>query len=309
MSAEHSPKRVLITGASGFLGRQLMAHYAQDDAIVPIAGSRGGTSPVQGCEALAYGDLTDAPDLLDALKDVSCIVHCAGRAHVLHEENNDPLPLFMAANCDATLSLARQAAAAGVKRFVFLSSIGVNGNQTFGTPFRSTDAPKPHAPYAVSKRAAEEGLLALSAETGLEVVIIRPPLILGPDPVGNLATLAKLIGKGIPLPFGAATQNRRSLVTGRTVASLIRTCMDHPSAPGQVFLVANTPPLSLRGILTQLSRETNQSMRLIPVPVGLLRAGLRLLGRGAMDAQLFGDLEIDIAATTTTLGWTPEPFS
>ncbi|MEP5731178.1 MAG: NAD-dependent epimerase/dehydratase family protein [Sulfitobacter sp.] len=309
MSFRGSPKRVLVTGATGFLGRQLIDVFGSDDTLTPIAGSRAGTGSINNVETLAYGDLTELPDLTKTLSTVDCIVHCAGRAHVLHESDADPLAQFMASNHDVTLALAKHASKAGVRRFIFISSIGVNGSQTFGTAFRANDLPQPHAPYAISKHAAETALLALGQQTDLEIVIIRPPLILGPDPVGNLATLARLIGKGIPLPFGAARHNRRSLVTGRTMAHLIRTCMDHPAAAGQVFLVANTPALSLRGILTQLSHETNLPLKLMPVPVPILRIALRMMGRSAMDAQLFGDLEIDITHTTDTLGWTPEPYS
>jgi nucleoside-diphosphate-sugar epimerase len=221
-------QRVLITGATGFFGR-ILVDFLADDVHV-IAGVRRATD--LGHETRILGDLSTLPDLDAALTGVDVVVHCAARAHVLREETDDPLPLFMAANRDATLHLARQAAAAGVKRLVFLSSIGVNGNHTEGTAFRADDPPAPHAPYAVSKLEAEQGLMQIAQETGLEVVIIRPPLVIGPNPVGNLGTLSRMIGKGVPLPFAWATRNRRSLVMARTLADLIRVCLTHPNAPG-----------------------------------------------------------------------------
>ncbi len=302
-SSRHS---VLVTGATGFLGRQIVTLLAQDNTLDVIAGSRGGQSVV-GKPGFAYGDLADLRDLTADLQGIDAVVHCAALAHVLREPDGDPLPRYMAVNCDATLDLARQAAAAGVQRFIFISSIGVNGNQTYGTPFRPDDPPAPHAPYAVSKLAAEEGLRKIARDTGLEVVILRLPLVLGPDPVGNLASLSRLIGKGVPLPFGLATGNRRSLVTAPTVARAIRDCLHNPQAIGQVFLVADTPPLHLRGILTTLADLTGQRLKLVPVPVWLLRGMLRLAGKGKAADQLFGDLEIDSSHLRRRLGWTDGP--
>lgn len=293
---------VLVTGANGFFGRILVPILRKDARV--FAAIRSGT--IDDAETRIVGDLSTNPDLSDAMQGVDCVVHCAARAHVLREDHADPLAEFMKVNCDATLHLAREAAHAGVKRFVFLSSIGVNGNQTFGTPYRAGDMPAPHAPYAVSKLAAEQGLELIASETGIEVVIIRPPLIIGPEPVGNLGTLARMIGKGIPLPFGRATSNRRSLVSAAVLADLVRVCLTHPAAIGAPLLVANARPMSTRDILETLAKVTGQKLRIFPFPVFLLRAGLRALGRKNMDGQLFGDLEIDIAETTARLGWRPQ---
>jgi nucleoside-diphosphate-sugar epimerase len=297
--------RIFVTGASGFLGRQICADLVARPGNDVHAGSRDGTAAPAGAMPIAHGDLIEPLDRTALLHGIDVVVHCAARAHVLREVHNDPLRAFMAANCAATLALAHQAADAGVKRFIFISSIGVLGNQTFGQPFTASDAPAPNSPYAVSKLKAEEGLTAIARDTGLEVVILRPPLILGPDPVGNLGTLARFIGRGIPLPFGLATKNRRSLVSAHNVAGLIATCLTHPKAPGGVFLVADAAPLHTRGILEALAHLTNQRLRLLPVPVFILRAALRALGRSGMDAQLFSDLEVDISATTQQLGWSP----
>ncbi|TDL88129.1 NAD-dependent epimerase/dehydratase family protein [Meridianimarinicoccus aquatilis] len=291
---------LLVTGASGFLGRILVPILRRDAQV--IAGLRSGTADEN---TRILGDLGAFPDLQTVLSGVDCVVHCAARAHVLHENSDDPLSVFMRVNCDATLHLAKQAAQADVRRFIFLSSVGVHGNQTFGTPFRADDTPAPHAAYAVSKLAAEEGLTKIARDTGLEVVIIRPPLIIGPQPVGNLRSLSNLIKKGLPLPFGLATGNRRSLVTAEVLADLIRICTDHPGAPGQPLLVADDAPYSTRQIIERLAALSGQRLRLVPVPVSVLRGALRALGRSDMAGQLFGDLEIDISATTARLGWVP----
>ncbi|MEP3428007.1 MAG: NAD-dependent epimerase/dehydratase family protein [Hyphomicrobiales bacterium] len=294
---------VLITGAAGFFGQHL-TQYLSSHAHV-IAGVR---QPIDGIgETQVLGDLVSLPDLNATLERVDVVVHCAARAHVLREEVDDPLPLFMAVNRDATLHLAQQAAAAKVKRFIFLSSIGVNGNQTESTPFRADDVPAPHSPYAMSKLAAETELAKISAVTGMEIVILRPALIIGPRPVGNLAVLARMISKGVPLPFALASENRRSLVKAATLADLIRVCLTHPNAPGTPLLVADKTPMSTRGILEMLAVDTGQTLRLVPVPIPLLRFALRTIGYKKMDQQLFGNLEVDITATSARLNWAPPP--
>ncbi len=268
-----------------------------------ISGVR--TCDAPDSETRVLGDLTAMPDLQSALTDVDCIVHCAGRAHVLHKKAADSTSHFMRTNCDATLHLARQAEQAGVARLIFISSIGVNGNRTSGQAFKADDPPAPQTPYAVSKLAAEEALANFAQKTNLEVVIIRPPLIIGPEPVGNLGTLSRLIGMGIPLPFGLVTGNRRSLVSAEVLADLVRLCLTHANAPGQTLLVADHRPLSTREILERLVMVTGQRLHLIPMPVAILRSTIRLLGQQRIEEQLFGDLEVDISSTTNVLGWSP----
>jgi nucleoside-diphosphate-sugar epimerase len=297
--------RILVTGASGFLGRAVVDFLAARGRKVRAAVRRDAGGWPAGVEAVATGDLSGGTDWSTALRGVHAVVHCAARAHVLNESAADPLTEFRAVNTEATLALARQAAAAGVRRLVFISSIGVNGAETHGRPFRHDDPPHPHSPYAVSKHEAELGLRAIAAETGLEVVVIRPPLILGPDPKGNLATLERVIGKGLPLPFGLVTRNRRDLVSRETLCDLIAVVIDHPAAAGETFLVSDGEPISTRTLLERMAAARGRSISLLPVPPALLALPLKLAGKGAMAAQLFGDLEVDIAHTRRTLDWTP----
>lgn len=296
---------ILVTGATGFLGRAVVEHLAAQGRLVRAAGRRAAEDTPTGAETVAVGDLSDQTDWSAALANTDAIVHCAARAHVLKETAADPLAQFRAVNTAATLALARQAAAAGVRRLVFISSIGVNGAETHGRGFRHDDAAHPHSPYAVSKHEAEQGLAAIAAETGLEVVVIRPPLILGPDPKGNLATLNRIIGKGLPLPFGLVTNNRRDLVSRETLCRLIDTVIDHPAAANQTFLVSDGEAISTRTLLERMAATQGRSLTLWPLPPALLALPLKLAGKRAMAAQLFGDLEVDIAHTRRTLGWAP----
>jgi nucleoside-diphosphate-sugar epimerase len=261
-----------------------------------------------GLQSITYGNLDELDDITPEMRDIDVIVHCAGRAHVLREKSVDPLRAFLKTNRDATLRLAQQASAAGVKRFVFISSIGVLGNQTYGQPFRADTPPAPHVPYAESKLQAEQGLASIAEQTGLEVVIIRPPLILGPNPIGNLGTLMTAIRKGLPLPFGLVTQNRRSLARVETVADLIAIAAIHPDAPGRVFLVADEPALSTKDIAVALAAIEDRCVRFLPVPGIVLITILNALGKGSLANQLLGDLELDITYTKSVLNCTPPVF-
>ena len=291
---------ILVTGATGFLGRAVVDHLIEQGRSV-----RAAVRQDAGPGATAVGDLSTDTDWRAALTGIDTVVHCAARAHVLNETSGNPLAQFRAVNTEATVALAQQAAAAGVRRFVFISSIGVNGSETHGTPFRHDDAPRPHSAYAVSKHEAELALHAIAVETGLEVVVIRPPLVTGPNPKGNLATLNKVIARGLPLPFGLVTRNRRDLVSRDTLCRLIDTVTDHPAAAGQTFLVSDGAPISTRTLLERMAATQGRSITLLPIPPAFLSLPLKLLGKGAMASQLFGDLEIDIAHTRQTLGWAP----
>ena len=216
----------------------------------------------------------------------------------------DPLAAFRAVNVAATLNLARQATEAGVRRFVFVSTIGVNGAETFGRPFTAEDAAAPHSPYAVSKHEAEVALQELAQRTGLELVIVRPTLVIGPGAPGNFARLIGALSRGLPMPF-AAVRNRRSLVGRDNLADLIVTCLAHPQAKGRTFLVSDDEDLSTPELLRRTASALGKRARLIPVPAAILQGLARMLGRSAMAQQLCGSLQVDSRATRERLGWAP----
>jgi nucleoside-diphosphate-sugar epimerase len=233
------------------------------------------------------------------------VIHAAARAHIMKDEVADPLAEYRRVNVDGTLNLARQAAAAGVKRFIFISSIKVNGEQTpLGQPFTADDTPAPEDAYGISKWEAEQGLQQLATETGMEVVIIRPPLVYGPGVKGNFASMIKLVAKGLPFPLGAI-HNQRSLVAVDNLVDLIITCIDHPVAANQVFLAGDGQDLSTTELLRGVAKAMGKPARLIPVPSSLLMLGATLLGKKAVAQRLLGSLQVDIAKARNLLGWEP----
>lgn len=297
--------RVLVTGASGFVGSALVTGLKQQGHDV-VATTRSAVSvPVEGVDYQVIGDLDGELDWQSALQDIDVVVHTAARVHVMDDSCDDPLQAFRQVNVVATLGLARQAAEAGVRRFVVISSIKVSGEQTCpGTPFRADDVPRPIDPYGISKLEAEVGLLALAARTGMEVVIVRPPLVYGPGVKGNFASMIKLVGSGLPLPLGAI-HNKRSLVGIGNLVDLILRCLNHPAAANQVFLVSDGQDLSTTELLTGVAEAMGKPARLVSVPVGMLELGATLLGKQAMAQRLLGSLQVDIGKTREMLGWTP----
>jgi len=254
-----------------------------------------------------YLNLADfeADHIVIPLDGIDTIIHCAARVHVMSEQALDPFLEFRKVNVHATLSLARQAAAAGVRRFIFISSIKVNGETTVaGGSFYPSDVPAPEDPYAISKLEAERGLMQLAHETGMEVVVIRPPMVYGPGVKGNFASLIKLIAKGLPLPLGAI-HNKRSLVAIDNLVDLIIRCIDHPAAANQVFLAGDGEDLSTAELVSSVAEAMGRSVRLIPVPVSLLSLAATLLGKQEVARRLLGSLQVDISKTREVLGWEP----
>ena len=295
---------VLVTGATGFVGRAVVARLAADGVAVRAAVRRDGAPFPANVSVVIGADLDRIDDWRDALQGASAVVHCAARVHRLDDDAVDPLAAFRRTNRDATAALARAAAAAGVARFVFLSSVGVHGAETFEQPFRASDAPAPGSPYAVAKHEAEAELAGIAAERGIEVVVLRPPLVYGPGAPGNFATLLRAVDRGLPLPLGAI-HNRRSFVAIDNLVDLIAVVVRHPAAAGQAFLVSDGDDLSTSELLRRTARALQRPARLLPVPAKALRRVLSLLGRAELGQRLCGSLAVDIAATCERLGWRP----
>lgn len=263
------------------------------------------TAPRQELEYVTAPSLSADADWRPALEGVTAVVHAAARVHVMREEAADPLAEFRRANVEGTLALARQAAAAGVERFIFISSIKVNGESTpRDRPFSAADVPQPQDPYGVSKLEAERALGELARETRLEVVIVRPPLVYGPGVKANFFALLKWLQRGVPLPFGAI-RNRRSLVALDNLVDLVATCVEHPAAPGQTLLVSDGDDLSTTELLRRLAHALGKPARLVPVPEPVLIFAARALGAGSIARRLCGSLCVDIAPTRSLLGWAP----
>ncbi|WP_422126388.1 UDP-glucose 4-epimerase family protein [Thioalkalivibrio sulfidiphilus] len=307
--------KILLTGATGFVGRAVLERLLADRYEVAVW-LRQPSDALPAAVTQTTGDLADLaaaslrggpPDeMCAALRGVDVVVHAAARAHVMREMGDDPLAEYRRVNVDGTLALARLAARAGVRRFVFLSSIKVNGESTLpGRPFRASDASAPEDAYGISKHEAEQALMGLARETGMEFVIIRPPLAYGPGVKGNFASLMRWVAKGVPLPFGAVRQNRRSLVGLGNLVDLIVTCLDHPAAANQVFLAGDGEDLSTAELLERVGRAMNRRARLFPVPVWMLQSAAAMAGKREVARRLCGSLQVDISKARDVLGWTP----
>ncbi len=295
-------ERILLTGATGFVGGALLAR-------LPAATVVGRTKPIGFKGSFWKSELSSESDCSGCFDGIDIVIHCAARVHIMDESSDDPLDEFRQVNTYGTINLAKQAAQNGVKRFIFVSSVKVNGELTLeGRAFRNTDERKPEDDYAVSKAEAEVLLENLADKIGMEVVIIRPPLIYGPGVQANFASLLHLVNQGLPLPFGSLKDNRRSLVFVENLVDLVLTCIAHPNAANQVFLVSDDNDVSTLQMVKRMGDALGKPARMIPVPLWCYWLGGILLGKKQVVRRLLGSLQVDIAHTKTTLNWSP-PYS
>lgn len=303
-----SPSTILVTGASGFIGSAVLRRMAMAGTDVRAAYRDGKAHPPLGVQAVLTGDLGATQDWRPALESVKVVVHAAARVHVMHDTAADPLEEFRRVNVVGTLNLARQAAAMGVQRFVFVSSVKVQGESTsMGRPFTERDEPAPTDPYGQSKLEAELGLRAIAQTTGMEIVVIRPPLVYGPGVRANFRALLQVVARGVPLPL-ESIDNRRSLVGLDNLVDFIVTCVSHPAAVNEVFLVSDGNDLSTPELVRRMAKAVGRHPRLFSIPKGLLSHTAALLGRSAALERLSGNLQVDIGKAQAMLGWHP-PFT
>ncbi len=294
--------RVLVTGANGFVGSALCPHLvALGHEVIPVVRRPSSIAD----EVIVHG----AESWKAALKGCDCVIQLAGRAHVMQDQERDPLQAFRTNNVDTTIELAKWAVEAGVRRFVFMSTIKVNGEETaLGCSFSPNNPVAPKDPYAISKWEAEQGLLEIAKSTGLELVIIRPPLVYGPGVKGNFASLIKWVKNGVPLPLGAI-HNRRSMIGLDNLVNFTALCADidaSPNAKGQVFLVSDGEDVSTAELLRKVAKAYRRNSRLFRVPEGLMRVAARWMGKDSIADRLFGSLVVDDSKARQMLGWHPQ---
>lgn len=290
--------KCLVTGANGFLGKHLTP-FLKQKGIEVVATARQSSS----IDVIATGDLIQFANWPTLLKDVDVIVHAAAKAHDM-SQSADLKNQYYEANLKLPLLLAEKAREFGVKRFVFISTIKVNGEATFSKPFEADDTPHPKDDYGMSKAQAEAALLSLNQPGAFEVVVIRPCLVYGAGVKANFKNLISLVKKGWPLPF-AAIRNKRSFVSVENLMDLIWTCLDHPKAAGQIFLVSDGHDLSLPELIKTIAKSMNQKILLLPVPLFIFRIVFLILGKKDLTQRLFGNLQVDISKTKQMLEWTP----
>lgn len=297
---------LLLTGASGFVGSALLHRLvATGQGLRACYRALPPTQP-EGVECLVIPDFESASAWRDALKGVTVLVHAAARVHVMNEDVTDPLQEFRRINVEGTLALGRWAAEAGVQRFVFISSVKALGEETLpGAPFSADTPPAPEDAYGISKWEAEQGLRQVARETGMEVVIIRPPLVYGPGVKANFASMMRWLSRGVPLPLGAVKHNRRSFVALGNLVDLIVVCTRHPAAANQTFLVSDGDDLSTAELLKRMGQALGRRVLLPAVPLCWLRWGARLSGKSGIYDRLCGSLQVDIQKTLQLLEWTP----
>jgi len=305
--------KVLVTGATGFVGQALVSSLMDEKYIVTALVREQSLLMSRNVMQVAGGNMNDWPIsgsvfqkvIKKTLQDIEVVIHTAARVHVMHDDAFNSLLAFRRVNRDAILLLARLAADAGVKRFVFISSVKVNGEVTERNKrFTPDEQCVPDDPYGLSKYEAEQGLLVLAKETGMEVVIIRPPLVYGPNVKANFASMVKWVSKGIPLPLGVI-DNNRSLVALDNLVSFIIHCIDHPKAANEVFLISDGEDVSTSELLRKVAKALGKKSRLISVPVWLMAIAAKLIGKGDMASRLFDSLQVDSSKARDLLGWKP----
>ncbi|MCX4190243.1 NAD-dependent epimerase/dehydratase family protein [Methylophaga sp. OBS3] len=296
--------RVLVTGANGFVGRHLVVQLLQNNhQLVRCFRQINTDSPKPACRDVAI-TINSQSDWSEALVEVSHVVHCAAHVHVFQGDADSSIDGFREVNNLGTINLARQAAKAGVERFIFISTIGVNGNVSNDKSFSETDEPNPHNTYAQSKWEAEKALMQLAAETEMDVVVIRPPMIYGPGAPGNFSTLQRILNKQWPLPF-AGVRNKRAFVAVENLVSFIDVALQHPAAKNQLYLISDGNDVSLTMFLSTLIQALQLKTALFYFPATILRHLLKLVGKGNMADQLYGNLALDITKAKMQLQWEP----
>lgn len=296
--------RVVVSGAQGFAGRCLVETAAGRGMFVHALSRSAPMAPVSGVDYTAIGEKNDAYEAWNCEADV--FIHLAGRAHILRETAADPLTAFRKANVDATLAAARRAAKLGVKRFIFVSSIGVHGNTSGDHPVSANSTLRPHAAYAVSKLAAEEQLREFEKASGVDVIVVRPPLMYGPGVSANFLRLIRLVEVGMPLPFGKI-KNRRSFLGVRNFVDFVLYLASCERLREKVFVPADREITSTPELVSDIARHMGRNVRLLPVPLIMLRLSSSLLGKRSLYAQLCDSLYVDMDVLRRTSGWVP-PF-
>ncbi len=298
---------ILVTGSTGFVGNALMARLIEDQFSVSATVRNAASKKVSpDVNFITIGHLTPFLDWSDVLRGVDAIVHLAARAHILSDKSRDSLAEYRHVNVDCSLNLARQAARAGIKRFIYISSIKVNGEFTIlGKPFAAQDIPMPQDFYGISKYEAELGLQFIAKESGMELVIIRPPLVYGPGVKANFLSMMNWLQLGIPLPLGGVTANRRSFIFLDNLIDMIVTCINHPAAANQIFLVSDNEDLSTAGLLERINLALGEPSKLIVLPPNLINFGAKLVGRADIARRLCQSLQVDTKKTNVLLDWLP----
>ncbi len=300
------PRILFVTGASGFVGSALVARLADDERYRVRAAVYGQSGAIpEGVEVIHGMDLAQPGDWSAMLKGVDCLIHAGARVHIMHETVPDALAEYRRVNVQGTLNLAQQAAAAGVRRFIFLSSVKVNGEETFDQPLTTHDRPQPVDAYGISKWEAEQALNEIGAKTGMEIVVLRLPLVYGPGVGGNFAAMLRMLQRPWPLPLAAVRHNRRSLVALDNVVDLVAMCIDHPVAANRTWMISDDEDVSTADLLRRTAAAMGQSARLFPLPAGLLRLGAALIGKSEVARRLLGSLQVDMSETRQLLGWNP----